>query len=421
LKTSPPSLPVAEQPPITTGKSTHRAGNWLRSLGPGIITAAIVFGPSKMTITSKLGAQYGFAMLWLVIVAMYFMVLFTSMASRIGLSTQQSLLSLIRDKWGNKAALIIGIGIFLVTASFQAGNSIGVGIAVAEITHTPSYVWVIVFNIVGIGLLFLRSFYKVLEKLMIFMVTLMLLAFIITLFMIKPDPTAVISGIIPSVPAGAQGLMIAFMASCFSIVAAFYQAYLVQERNRLNPNGNNRTGGSNSGMIILGLLVAIVMICAGTVLHSQGIAVNTAVDMAKALQPLFGQYAEKLFLAGLFAAGFSALVGNASIGGTLLGDAFGLGYRLQLKPVKYLISLVMVTGAIVAIVFGKLPLQLIVMAQSVTIFVVPFIGFAMYFVANDRKIMGPLKNTRYQNIMCGVGLAVIVLLALLNVKEIFIK
>lgn len=60
---------------------------WLRSLGPGIITAALVFGPSKMTITSKLGAEYGYSLLWIVAVAIFFMAIFTAMSARIGLAT----------------------------------------------------------------------------------------------------------------------------------------------------------------------------------------------------------------------------------------------------------------------------------------------------------------------------------------------
>ncbi|HOA38287.1 MAG TPA: hypothetical protein PKJ36_07800, partial [Flavihumibacter sp.] len=40
---------------------------WVRSLGPGLITAALVFGPSKITITSKLGAEFGYALLWAIV------------------------------------------------------------------------------------------------------------------------------------------------------------------------------------------------------------------------------------------------------------------------------------------------------------------------------------------------------------------
>lgn len=104
----------------------------------------------------------------------------------------------------------------------------------------------------------------------------------------------------------------------------------------------------------------------------------------------------------------------------MLGDALGYGYRLSSKGVKFLIALVMTVGAIIAIIFGKqLPLQLIVMAQSVTIFIVPVIGIALLTIANDEKIMGPLKNNMYQKIMGIIGLLLVLFLAAYNAKSLF--
>jgi manganese transport protein len=121
----------------------------------------------------------------------------------------------------------------------------------------------------------------------------------------------------------------------------------------------------------------------------------------------------------LFGAAFSSVIGNASVGGTLLGDALGLGSNFSSKPVRYLVALVMVIGASVAIRFGKLPLELIVFAQSVTIFVVPFIGTAMYFIGNDKKIMGDRVNSTFVKIFGALGLIIIFSLAVINSKELF--
>ncbi|PSR55522.1 divalent metal cation transporter [Adhaeribacter arboris] len=409
----------------TPGPSKTGFYNYLKkgllSLGPGIITAALVFGPSKMTITSKLGAVYGFSLLWIVVVAIFFMTIFTTMSARIGVATQQSLLSTIRQKWGKAAAIAIGVGIFFVTTSFQAGNSVGVGISIAEASNTSPILWIVVFNILGMALLFFRSFYKVMEKLMFFLIALMLFAFITTLFLTKPGLTEVAGGFIPTIPAGSLGLVIAFTASCFSIVGAFYQSYLVQERIKINPEIKETNRNSITGIFILGLMSAIVLICAAAVLHPKGIPVASASDMAQALEPLFGRYASILFLMGLFGAAFSSLVGNASVGGTLLGDALGYGSQLNNRMVRFLIALVMIIGATIAIVFGKLPLELIVFAQSITIFLVPFIGLALYFVANDSRIMGDLKNSFAVKIFGALGLLILIFLAGSNVNELFLK
>jgi len=393
--------------------------NWLLSLGPGLITAALVFGPSKMTITSKLGSEYGFSLIWIVAISVFFMFVFTSMAARIGIATDQSLMSSIREKWGKAAATAIGIGVFLVCTSFQAGNSAGVGIAVAELTKTPVTLWIIVFNLFGISLLFFRSFYKVLEKIMIFLIIVKLFAFMTTLLMIKPDIGAVAAGMIPSAPRGSFGLIIAFIASSISIVGACYQSYLVQERRRLNANIRQSGNDSLTGILLLGIMSAMVMICAAAVLYPQGIKVTTATDMSRALEPIFGKYAASLFLTGLFGAAFSALIGNATVGGTILSDSLGHGSNLNTKSVKYLIATVMIIGAAIAIIFGKLPLELIVFAQSITIFIVPFIGIAMYFLANDEKLMGARKNSLAIKVVGAFGLVMIIALALINAKGLF--
>lgn len=393
----------------------------IKEIIPGIIIAAIIFGPSKMTITSKLGTDYGYSMLWIIVVAIFFMTIFTKMASRIGAVKKDSLLTIIGQKWGKWAAIVIGVGIFLVAASFQAGNSIGVGISIGEATGTSPKIWVIVFNVIGILLLFFRGFYKILEKLMLFLIFMMLLSFVVTVFVVDPKAEDIIQGFVPSLPEGSVGLVIAFMASCFSIVGAFYQAYVVQERKKTGQEDEKVIDKSMVGMIVLGLMSAIVMICAATVLHPKGIKLTSAMDMAKALEPLFGHYASMLFLLGLFGASFSSVVGNASIGGTMLGDALGYGSKLQSVRVRVFIAVLMVIGAVVAIVFGKLPLELIVLAQSVTIFLVPFIGIAMFLVANDKNIMGEYKNSKFTNV-CGVlGLLLLAFLAISNVYDLFIK
>jgi len=404
---------------------TERASKtkWWSYLGPGIITAAIVFGPSKITITSKMGASYGYSLIWLVVVAIGLMVVFTEMAARIAYARQDSLLQVIKSKWGNIMPLIVGSGIFLVTSSFQAGNTIGVGISLGEMTGTSPALWMVLFTAVAISMLFMRSLYKVLEKCMILLVLLMLVSFLITFIMSKPSLSAMAAGLIPRIPNGSETLVIAFTASCFSLVAAFYQTYLVQERlkNRPVTHEGYRSIESRAGILLLGVLVIVVMGCAAAVLHEKKLAVQTGMDMAKALEPLFGEFATWLFLLGLFGASFSSLLGNAVVGGTLMGDALYGSSNLNNKKNRVLIATIMAIGLIMALIFGKLPLEAIILAQSVTIFIVPIIGIALFNIANDKKIMGYLVNSRLQNVIGILGILLLTVLAVINAIELFTR
>ena len=385
--------------------------HFFRYVGPGIITAALVFGPGSLTITSKLGSLYAYHHVWVIVVAIFFMVIFTEMGARVGIATESSLLSIIREKWGRAASVLLGIGIFAITASFQAGNTVGASLAFAELFHTGTTPWIIAFALIAISLLFFRSFYKVLEKLMIGLVGVMLLSFLITLLLAKPTLGTLLAGLVPSLPSGSEVLTIALVASSFSVVGAFYQGYLVREKGWKRGEIRQASQESIAGVMILGTISLFILVNAAAILYPQGIQVNSATDMGLALEPLYGSTAAVIFMLGLFGASFSSLIGNATIGGSLLSDAFSLGNQLTSPNVRVMIMLVMVIGATIALIFGRLPLELIVFAQAITIIIAPLVGISLLVLANDASRMGELKNSVWKNVGGIVGLLLLLFLS----------
>ncbi|WP_010269219.1 Nramp family divalent metal transporter [Paenibacillus senegalensis] len=393
---------------------------WFKTLGPSLITAALVLGPGSITLNSRIGSLYSYDLLWVLVLSVCFMLIFTEMSARIGMATDKSLLTLIREKWGKTAAFLIGLGAFLVTASFQAGNAIASGLAIADLTGTSISFWIILTTLLGMLLLFTRNFYQVLEKVMLVMVALMIISFLVTLLIVKPSLSGIVSGLVPSIPEGSLVLVISLTATTFSVVGAFYQSYLVREKGLRKENLKAGVRESFTGIIILGFISSMIMISSAAVLFPQGIQVQSAGDMGKALEPTFGSWANIVFIIGLFGASFSSLTGNATIGGALLSDSLGLGSKLSDRPVRICILLVMAIGAVVSLAFGQVPLELITFAQAVTIFVVPGIGIAMIVVSNDKAAMGTLKNSVNRNILTIIALAVLIVLAFNNLKNIFL-
>lgn len=393
--------------------------SWLSSLGPAIITAALVLGPGSLTVSSIIGANFGYHLIWAIALAAIFMMVFTEMSARIGMSTNQTLLTTIRQKYGKVVTILIGIGAFLVTASFQAGNAIGSGVALNVLTGISQDLWTILFTLFAMSLLLFKDFYKVLEKLMLVLVAIMLFSFVTTLIIAKPSLSGIAQGLVPSIPSGSLLLMIALFATTFSIVGAFYQSYLVQEKGWNKSNMKEGIRESYSGIIVLGLISGVVMMSAAAVLLPQGIAIGSVADMGKSLEPLYGNWATTIFMIGLWGAAVSSLTGNATIGGALLADALGLGSKLNDKAVRYCIIAVMAIGAIVAVAFGRIPIQLITLAQAVTIIVVPLIGIVLYMVANDKKVMGEFNNSITKNIIGIIGLVVLLVLAGNTIRTLF--
>lgn len=390
-------------------------------LGPGFITAALVLGPGSLAVASKIGAIYEFRLLWVLPICILFMAAFTIVSTRIGLSSDHTLIQLIREKYGNILCIAIGVGLFIVAASFQAGNSIGAGMVFSEMFDSRSAPWVLVFSVIAIILLFFKSFFKILERIMIAMVILMLVSFLITLILSKPNVSLILGQFDFGLPSGSEFLVLALVASSFSMAGAFYQSYLVQEKGWDKGQSKSHERESLSGILILGIITATVMLTAASVLFPQGIQVNSATEMGKTLEPIFGSYATLIFMLGLFAASFSSLIGNATLGGVLLSDALNIGRKLESRKVRYVIMSVIVIGATVAVVFGNLPIELIIMAQGFTIIIVPVIGLLLFLVARDRAAKKLLKLGIPLQIILMLGLVLLLVLAGANTYTIFVK
>ena len=393
--------------------------NVFHYLGPALITAALVLGPGSLTLASTIGAVYGYQLVWLFVVAVIFMMVFTEMSTRIGLASNKTFMEILQNKWGKWGAIVSGLGAFLVSASFQAGNAIAVGVVGSTLIGLSPAFWIMLFTILSALLLFRKNFYKILEKLTLALVMLMLLSFVITLLLTTPSIPSIVQGFVPTVPDGSLGLIIGYTATCFSIVAATYQSYLVKEKGWGKDLVNQASKESYLGIFLLGLLSALVMIAAAAVLLPQGISIDSIGDMGLALEPLYGSWATVIFMLGLFGAAFSSFMGNATVGGALFSDGLGFGSKLSNFKVKIAIIAVMVFGSIIGIIFGGSPVNMIIFAQGVTIIVVPLLAIALLVVANDKKIMGKLTNSFVKNIIGVAGLIVLILLAINNINNIF--
>jgi NRAMP (natural resistance-associated macrophage protein)-like metal ion transporter len=159
----------------------------IKSIGPAFILASLVLGPGSITVASRIGSNSSFNLLWVVIIAGFPMITYTSMAARFGIVSESSILQTISKKYSKFFAASIGIAAFFAATSWQFGNNLGIGIAMKEITGINEIAWSLFFTPLGMILIFFaKNLYKVLEKLMILMVMLMITAFAFNLLLIQP-------------------------------------------------------------------------------------------------------------------------------------------------------------------------------------------------------------------------------------------
>ncbi len=394
----------------------------LAAIGPGFIIASVVLGPGSITVSSKIGATHGYALLWVIIFAGLAMGMYVYMASRFGVTQEKTILQTIADTYGRWFAALIGVSSFVMATSFQFGNNLGVATALNSLTGISEYVWPLIFTSGAVVLVFFaKNLYKILEKLMMVLVGTMIIAFLLNLIFTKPNLAETARGFVPSVPQGAMNDLAALVATTFVLHVAIYQAYLSKDKGWKIDDLRRGFRDTVSSIIMLGGITTMVIMTSAAALKPQGIMVASAADMAIQLEALFGSYAKVIFSIGLWAAAFSSLTVNAVVGGGLLSDGLGLGRSMGEKWPRIFTILAMLVGMSIAVFFRGNIVHALVVAQASTLFAVPAVAIGLFLISNNKKVMGAFANSWKQNVIAVFGLVLILMMVYFKYHQLVVR
>ncbi len=390
---------------------------WMRRIGPGLITAAVVLGPGTIVASSRAGAESGYGLVWLLVVAAVFMMTFTAMGARLGCALTVSPLQYIASRWGRPLAALTGLSAFLVASGFQFGNNIGVSVAMSELIPLPGWCWPVGFTALSlVFLLAAKEVYKLLERTMMVLVTVMILAFAANLFWTGVSPAGLIEGLVPRRFEG-NGNVVgrAMFATTFSVVAAFYQAYLVQAKGWKREDLKTAVGDAWIGITILGGISLIIMIGAAEGLKGSAGEFTNIGELADQLRGVLGPWATVVFCIGLGAASFSSFIANALIGGTLLADGLGADAASSSRATRMCTAGVMLIGcgvAVAVLAAGQGGTQSLLIAQSSTLIAAPLCALLLFGLSSNRGVMNDLRNGAAAMVIGVLGLAVVAWLSI---------
>ncbi|GIW81640.1 MAG: hypothetical protein KatS3mg105_3447 [Gemmatales bacterium] len=254
--------------------NTETKYRWYQRIGPGLITACVVIGPGSILTSSNVGAANGFAMSWVVVAAVVFMLTFTTLGAKLGVVAAESPGDLVAGRAGRWLAALIGFGVFFISAAFQFGNNLGVDSAFA--VYWRFDYTVVFFNLLAIGFLyFFRNLYQAVERLMMIFVGLMLLSFAANLafaFAKRPAFGEFLRGFIPPigelVSREPDLSLLGLVGTTFVITAAYYQAYLVKQKGWTEADLEDGLVDARVGAVIMALITLMIMSTSGAVFYN---------------------------------------------------------------------------------------------------------------------------------------------------------
>ena len=389
-----------------------------KKIGPGVLVAAAFVGPGTVTACTLAGVEFGYALLWAMLLSVMATIILQEMSARLGIITQKGLAEVIKAElktpWIRNMVVAIILGAIVVgNAAYEAGN-IGGAILGLEAIFGASYVsfypWII--GICAFALLYIGS-YKVLEKVLVSLVIVMSLSFLVTAIITKPDILAILKGLlVPSVPQESILTIIALVGTTVVPYNLFLHASLVGEKWKTS-NDLAAARRDTYIAIALGGLVSMALIIAATTI--KGGEVKNVMDLAKGLQPLYGNAAKYFMGIGLFAAGVTSAITAPLAAAYVANSCFGWNVGLKHRKFK-LVWMIILTIGVIFMSLGIKPIEVIKFAQIANGVLLPAIAVFLLWVVNRAAVMGKYKNTFLQNVF---GFAIIVLAIILGARSIF--
>ncbi|KCZ50769.1 Nramp family divalent metal transporter [Hyphomonas pacifica] len=374
-------------------------------IGPGALVAAAFIGPGTVTACTVAGASFGYALVWTLVFATFATIILQEMSARLGLAAGMGLgAALVHPSNGmvfRCIAILLSVSALAVgNAAYEAGNLAGGALGIEAVTgsfESPKNIVVLGLSLLA-GLFLYFGKYSHIEKLLIGLVLLMSLAFAGSVIITRPDFGAFLAGLKPSIPDTGLFTAVALIGTTIVPYNLFLHSSSVREKWLGDTGAAIKEARRDTGLSIgLGGLISILALTtAAASLYGSGLTINSARDMAMAIEPSYGPVARYMVGAGLFAAGLSSSITAP------LATAYAMSEIMKVKRngagFRLIALAVLLIGTLVAI-SGVRPVSVIMFAQIANGLLLPVLASFLLILMNRKALLGAHANRLPANLI----------------------
>lgn len=383
---------------------------FLGFLGPGLIAANAGNDAGGIATYASVGAQYGYGLLWMMVIVTVSMGVVQEMCARMGAATGKGLSDLIRERFGIRGAAFAMLTLLIANALITVSEFAGIA-AASELFGIPKYITVPV-AAVGVWLLVTRGSYEKVEKIFLVM-TFVFFAYPIAAVLAHPDWGQIAyHTVIPTFPKQHLGTyLLLFVGTVGTTITPYMQLYIqssVAEKGMDMADYPAERADAYFGAIFGDLISAFIIIATGATVfiasHGAGVPISSAKQAAMALAPFLGQNAVVIFAVGLLGASLLAAAVLPLATSYSICESFGfergVSFSFREAPIfQGLFTGMLALGALIALIPGLPLIQLMILVQVVNGVLLPILLVFILRLVNDRSIMGKYVNGRVNNII----------------------
>jgi manganese transport protein len=390
--------------------------------GPAIIASIAYMDPGNFATNIQAGAKYGYGLLWVVLLANVIAMLFQGLSAKLGIVTGRNLAELCRDHFPRPVVWAMW-GVSEVAAmATDLAEFLGGAIGLSLLFHLPLFAGMVVTAIVTYGLLMFEAYgFRPLELVIAAIVGLIGLCYLIEMFIAPVDWAAAALHTVTPQLADSEALLLAVGIIGATVMphAIYLHSGLTQARIPVHNDTERRKvlRFSNREVVIAltvaGLVNMAMVMMASAAFHAGHPDVAEIETAYHTLTPLLGGAAAGVFLLSLIASGISS-----STVGTMAGQMIMQGFVRFRIPI-WLRRLVTVLPAFVVVALGVNATNALVISQVVLSIALPLPMISLLIFTGRADIMGPFVNSRLTRIVAVIGAAVVLVLNVILIAQIF--
>ena len=414
----PETLSTASLPEVHSSVATARTTVFRRMLafaGPAYLVSVGYMDPGNWATDLGGGSQFGYRLLWVVVVSNFMAILLQTLAARLGIVSGRDLAQACRESYPRAVCHALWVLCEIAIAACDLAEVLGAAIALKLLFGLPLAAGVILTAADTILVLWLSRYgIRLIEAIILALIATVTGCFLIELWFAKPVVHEIFSGLVPRLNNASLYLAIGILGATVMPHNLYLHSALVQTR-RIGKTRAERVEACRYNFIdsfvaLNGALIVngAILVLAAAVFFKKGVLVEQ-IDQAQAmLTPLLGTtFASILFSVALLASGQSS-----TLTGTFAGQIVMEGFlNLRLRP--WMRRLLTRTLAIIPAVFtvtysgergtyGLLILSQVIISMQLPFAVIPLIRFT-----NDRERMGEFANRGWVRALAWTCAAVI--------------
>ena len=368
---------------------------WL--LGPALVAGVAYLDPGNVAVNMSAGAQFGYLLVWVLIVANVAAWLVQYLSAKLGLATNQSMAELLGDRFRTRTSrLLFGLQAQFVAIATDIAEVIGGAVALWILFDVPLVAGAVITAAVSTVLLLMqaRRGAKTFEFTIIGLMIVIVVGFCYGLVLQPPAAGDVLGGMIPRFD-GPQSVLLAASIMGATVMPHAIYAHSSLARDRFGAPGGERIPlprllratrvDVTIALTIAGSVNLVMLLVAATVLP--GVEGTESLEGAHAaIGAALGPVAAAMFAIALLASGLASTAVGAYAGSDIMGGLF----RTKLSLIGR--RLLTIIPAIIVLAIGVDPSFALVMSQVVLSFGIPFALVPLVWLTSRRDLMGSATN-----------------------------